>query len=255
MPESRQSPGPMGTGSPLRQITSRAPHALPARLRTIYQAMLKALGPQGWWPGRTRFEVIVGAILTQNTSWGNVARAIENLRGAGALTPQALATIPPARLARLIRSSGYYNVKAGRVKRFLSFLGERYGLNVSRMLARRPSSLRKELLAVPGIGPETADSILLYAGGVPIFVVDAYTRRILSRHGLIAPDASYDEMQALFMGALPPDAALYNEYHALLVAAGKEYCRPVPRCAGCPLRRDLEQHCPSTARRFLALSP
>jgi endonuclease-3 related protein len=219
----------------------------------MYQVMLEALGPQGWWPGRTRFEVIVGAILTQNTSWGNVARAVENLRRAGALTPQALAMIPPARLARLIRSSGYYNVKVGRVKRFLGFLQERYGLNVSRMLARRPSSLRQELLAVPGIGPETADSILLYAGGVPIFVVDAYTRRILSRHGLIAPDASYDEMQALFMGALPPDAALYNEYHALLVAVGKAYCRPVPRCAGCPLRRDLEQYCPSTARRFLQL--
>jgi endonuclease-3 related protein len=106
---------------------------------------------------------------------------------------------------------------------------------------------------VPGIGPETADSILLYAGGVPIFVVDAYTRRILSRHGLIAPDASYAEMQALFMSVLPPNAPLYNEYHALLVAVGKEYCRPTPRCAGCPLRRDLERHCPSTARRFLAL--
>lgn len=219
----------------------------------MYQATLEALGPQGWWPGRTRFEVIVGAILTQNTSWGNVARAIQNLRRAGALTPQALAAIPPAQLARLIRSSGYYNVKAGRVKRFLGFLGERYGLSVSRMLARRPSSLRQELLAVPGIGPETADSILLYAGGVPIFVVDAYTRRILSRHGLIKKDASYDEMQALFMSALPPNAALYNEYHALLVAVGKEHCRPVPRCTGCPLRRDLERHCPSAARRFLAL--
>jgi endonuclease-3 related protein len=219
----------------------------------MYRAMHQALGPQGWWPGQTRFEVIVGAILTQNTSWRNVARAIENLRRAGALTPHALEAIPPARLAQLIRSSGYYNVKVGRVKRFLGFLRDRYGLSVSRMLARRPSSLRRELLAVPGIGPETADSILLYAGGVPIFVVDAYTRRILSRHGLVAPDASYDEMQAFLMGPLPPNAALYNEYHALLVAVGKEHCRPVPRCAGCPLRRDLERHCPSTARRFLRL--
>ncbi|HSD50580.1 MAG TPA: endonuclease III domain-containing protein [Candidatus Methylomirabilis sp.] len=243
----------MGTGSSLHQIPSRVPQALPARLRGMYQVMLEALGPQGWWPGRTRFEVIVGAILTQNTSWRNVARAMDNLRRACALTPGALAAMPPARLAQLIRSSGYYNVKVGRVKRFLGFLRERYGLNVSRMFARRPSSLRKELLAVPGIGPETADSILLYAGGVPIFVVDAYTRRILSRHGLVPPDASYDEMQELCMGALPPNAALYNEYHALLVAVGKAYCRPVPRCAGCPLRRDLEQHCPSTARRFLRL--
>ena len=243
----------MRVGSRRRQIPSQAPQPLAARLRAMYQAMLDALGPQGWWPGRTRFEVIVGAILTQNTSWTNVARAIERLRRARVLTPQALAALPQARLARLIRPSGYYNVKAGRVKRFLSFLQERYSLNLSRMLARRPSSLRKELLAVPGIGPETADSILLYAGGVPIFVVDAYTRRILSRHGLIPPDASYDEMQALFMGVLPPKAALYNEYHALLVAVGKEYCRPVPRCAACPLRRDLEQHCPSTSRRFLRL--
>ncbi len=215
--------------------------------------MLGALGPQAWWPGRTRFEVIVGAILTQNTSWGNVARAIGNLRTARALTPQALAVIPQARLAQLIRSSGYYNVKAGRVKRFLRFLRNGYGLDLRRMFARPPSTLRKELLEVPGIGPETADSILLYAGGVPIFVVDAYTRRILSRHGLIAPHATYDEMQALFMSALPPNAPLYNEYHALLVAVGKEYCRPAPRCAGCPLRRDLEEHCPSTARHFLRL--
>jgi endonuclease-3 related protein len=219
----------------------------------MYLAMLDALGPQGWWPGRTRFEVIVGAVLTQNTSWANVARAIQRLRGARALTPKALAALPQDRLAHLIRSSGYYNVKAGRVKRFLAFLQDRYGLSLARMFARRPSSLRTELLAVPGIGPETADSILLYAGGVPIFVVDAYTRRILSRHSLIAPDATYDTLQALFMGALPPNAPRYNEYHALLVAVGKTYCRPVPRCGACPLRRDLERHCPATARRFLQL--
>ena len=221
----------------------------------MYRAMLDALGPQGWWPGRTRFEVIVGAVLTQNTSWTNVAGAIEHLRRACLLTPKALYALPQDRLAKLIRSSRYYNVKAGRVKRFLGFLRGRYGLNLSRMFARRPSSLRAELLAVPGIGPETADSILLYAGGVPIFVVDAYTRRILNRHGLIASHATYDTMQALFMGTLPPDAPRYNEYHALLVAVGKTYCRPVPRCDACPLRRDLERHCPATARRFLALSP
>lgn len=240
--------------SPRREL-SRGPQSLSTRLDAMYRAMLDALGPQGWWPGRTRFEVIVGAILTQNTSWANVARAIERLRRARALTPEALAALPQDRLAQLIRSSGYYNVKAGRVKRFLGFLRGRYGLNLSRVFARRPSILRTELLAVPGIGPETADSILLYAGRVPIFVVDAYTRRILSRHGLIAPDATYDAMQTLFMGALPPNAPRYNEYHALLVAVGKAYCRPVPRCSACPLRRDLERHCPTTARRFLALSP
>jgi endonuclease-3 related protein len=231
------------------------PDHLATRLRAIYRAMRRALGPQDWWPGRTRFEVIAGAILTQNTSWTNVARAIANLRRARVLSPEAVAVLPTARLARLIKPSGYYRTKAVRVKRFVRFLGTRYGLNLSRMFAARPSRLRKELLAVPGIGPETADSILLYAGEVPIFVVDAYTRRILGRHGLIPSDVSYDTIQALFMSSLPPDAPLYNEYHALLVAVGKDFCRPVPRCTGCPLRRDLERHCPATARRFLGLRP
>jgi len=218
----------------------------------MYRTMERALGPQGWWPGQTRFEVIVGAILTQNTAWTNVARAIANLRRAHVLRPQALAALPTSRLARLVRSSGYYRTKARRVKRFLRFLQARYRLDLSRMLAERPSSLRKELLAVPGIGPETADSILLYAGNVPIFVVDAYTRRILQRHGLIRPDATYDAMQALFMGNLPPDASLYNEYHALLVAVGKDFCRPVPHCEDCPLRCDLEHYRPAAAGRFLS---
>lgn len=218
----------------------------------MYRAMERTLGPQGWWPGRTCFEVIVGAILTQNTAWTNVARAIANLRRAHVLRPQALAALPTSRLARLVRSSGYYRTKARRVKRFLRFLQARYRLDLSRMLAERPSSLRKELLAVPGIGPETADSILLYAGNVPIFVVDAYTRRILQRHGLIRPDATYDAMQALFMGNLPPDASLYNEYHALLVAVGKDFCRPVPHCEDCPLRCDLEHYRPAAAGRFLS---
>lgn len=217
--------------------------------------MLRALGPQSWWPGRTRFEVIVGAILTQNTAWTNVARAIASLRRAGVLTPRALATLPTPRLARLIRPSGYYRTKAARVKQFVRFLQNGYRLDLSRMFAERPSRLRQELLAVPGIGPETADSILLYAGEIPNFVVDAYTRRILERHGLIRRDAAYDAVQALFMGTLPPDALLYNEYHALLVAVGKDFCRPVPRCGGCPLRQDLERHRPAAARRFLAASP
>lgn len=217
--------------------------------------MLHALGPQGWWPGRTRFEVIVGAILAQNTAWTNVARAIANLRQARVLTPKALVALPAPKLARLVQPSGYYRTKAARVKRFLRFLRARYALNLSRMFAERPSKLREELLAVSGIGPETADSILLYAGGVPVFVVDAYTRRILGRHGLIRADATYDAVQALFTENLPPDPALYNEYHALLVAVGKDFCRPLPRCARCPLRPDLERHRPATALRFLALSP
>lgn len=215
--------------------------------------MLHALGPQGWWPGRTRFEVIVGAILAQNTAWTNVARAIANLRQARVLTPKALVALPAPKLARLVQPSGYYRTKAARVKRFLRFLRARYALNLSRMFAERPSKLREELLAVSGIGPETADSILLYAGGVPVFVVDAYTRRILGRHGLIRADATYDAVQALFTENLPPDPALYNEYHALLVAVGKDFCRPLPRCARCPLRPDLERHRPATALRFLRL--
>jgi endonuclease-3 related protein len=217
----------------------------------MYRAMLAVLGPQGWWPGRTRFEVIVGAILTQNTAWTNVTRAIARLRQARVLTPRGLATLPTPRLARLIRSSGYYRTKASRVKRFVCFLQARYRLDLGRMFRQHPSRLREELLAVPGIGPETADSILLYAGQVPAFVVDAYTRRIFQRHGFIRPDASYDAVRALFMSRLPPDAALYNEYHALIVAVGKDFCRPVPRCERCPLRRDLELHRPGEARRFL----
>ena len=221
----------------------------------MYREMARLLGPQHWWPGRTRFEVIVGAILTQNTAWANVARAIAGLRRAGILTPRALAALPERQVADLIRSAGYYNIKAKRLKGFLGFLERRYGLNVSRMLGQSPSGLRRELLAVPGIGPETADSILLYAGKVPSFVVDAYTRRILGRHGLIPPEANYDAVQALFMTRLPLDAALYNEYHALLVAVGKDFCRSIPRCAGCPLRRDLERYRPATARRLLRLGP
>ncbi len=228
---------------------------LPARLRAIYRAMERALGPQGWWPGRTCFEVIVGAILTQSTAWSNVARAITSLRRARVLRPEALADLPTLRLARLIKSSQYYRTKTARVKGFLRFLRVRYVLNLCRMLAQRPSILRQELLAVPGIGPETSDSILLYAGLVPTFVLDAYTQRIVARHGLIPSDATYDAVQALFIGSLPPDAALYNEYHALLVAVGKNYCRPTPRCATCPLRRDLERHSPANARRFLHLRP
>ena len=218
------------------------------------QAMERALGPQGWWPGRSRFEIIVGAILTQNTAWRNVARAIANLRQARSLNPKAMSNIPRSSLARLIKPSGYYRTKAMRVKRFVRFLQSRYRLDLSRMFAEPPSMLRQELLALPGVGPETADAILLYAGQVPVFVVDAYTRRILSRHGLIRSRASYGEIQTLFMRNLLPEVALYNEYHALLVAVGKDFCRPVPRCVECPLRQDLEQYRPGTARRFLARS-
>lgn len=201
----------------------------------IYRTLARHFGPMHWWPGDTPFEVIVGAILTQNTAWRNVSTAIANLKAAGALTPRGLRQVSGARLARLIRPSGYFRVKARRLRSFLDFLFGRYGGSVARMLRTPLPRLREELLGVTGIGPETADSILLYAGGKPTFVVDAYTRRVFHRHTFLPRDASYDETKALFERHLPVDVPLYNEYHALIVNVGKEFCRPRPRCRGCPL--------------------
>jgi endonuclease-3 related protein len=179
--------------------------------------------------------VAVGAILTQNTNWKNVALAIDQLKRAGWLTAEALQELPEAELAAAIRPAGYYNIKARRLKNFLDFLFGGYGGDMDRLAAVPLERLRPELLAVKGIGPETADSILLYALDKPTFVVDAYTFRILSRHNLITDPCSYEDLQAVFMQALPQDIALYQEYHALLVQTGKECCRPQPRCAACSL--------------------
>jgi endonuclease-3 related protein len=212
------------------------------RLLRIYRRIYAEFGPQGWWPGRSRFEVIVGAILTQNTSWGNVEKALGRLRKERMLNPSAMASLPPRRLAGLIRPAGTFGVKARRIRNFLALLRKRYGGSLRRMFLEEPARIRETLLRVSGIGPETADSILLYAGNVPVFVVDTYTKRIFSRHRLLSRHASYDRAQALFMNHLPRDAQLYNEYHALLVAVGKTYCRSTPRCDTCPLRRDLERH-------------
>lgn len=212
------------------------------RLLSMYQGLYGRLGPQGWWPGRSRFEVIVGAILTQNTNWGNVEKAIRRLRRERMLSPSAMSALSPRHLAVLIRPAGTFGVKARRLHNFLAVLRKRYGGSLRRMFREEPARLRETLLQVSGIGPETADSILLYAGKMPVFVVDAYTKRIFSRHRLISGDASYHEIQALFMNHLPRDAQLYNEYHALLVAVGKAYCRSSPRCDRCPLRPDLERH-------------
>ncbi|MEW5774112.1 MAG: endonuclease III domain-containing protein [Thermodesulfobacteriota bacterium] len=211
-------------------------------LYAMYDAMLEALGPSHWWPGETPFEVAVGAILTQNTNWGNTARAIANLRAAGVLEPAALDALPDSRLAELIRPAGYFRLKAARLKNFLRFLRNEAGLSLAALNGKGLATLRPKLLEVKGVGPETADSILLYALGKPTFVVDAYTRRILSRHAMIAEDAGYDEMRDLFMDALDPDPALFNEYHALLVRVGKDFCRPkAPRCPACPLASFLER--------------
>jgi endonuclease-3 related protein len=219
---------------------SIGPAAPPVNLRTYYDALLAALGPQNWWPGRSAFEVIVGAILTQNTSWTNVEPAIRNLRREKLLTPRAMETVSLARLARLIRSSGYFRQKAKKLKCFVHFLRSEYGGSLTRMFRTPTADLRKKLLRVHGIGQETADSILLYAGEHPVFVVDAYTRRLLERHELATPAQSYEEVRRLFEGSLPADAPLYNEFHALIVRTGKEYCRARnPRCSECPLHSFL----------------
>lgn len=212
------------------------------RLLSIYRRLTRRFGPQRWWPGRSRFEVIVGALLAQNTNWGNVEKAIRRLRRARALTPPAMSALSRRRLAELIRPAGTFGVKARRLQNFLTFLSVRHDGSLRRMFREEPARVREALLEVSGIGPETADSILLYAGNMPVFVVDAYTKRVFSRHGLIAQGAPYHEVQALFMNHLPRDAKLYNEYHALLVAVGKAYCRTIPQCDSCPLRADLERH-------------
>ncbi|MBI4381620.1 MAG: endonuclease III domain-containing protein [candidate division NC10 bacterium] len=209
------------------------------RLMVLYRHLFRHFGPQHWWPARSRFEVIVGAILTQNTAWTNVERAIARMRTERMLNPGRIDATPHGTLARLIRSSGYYNMKAKRLKQFTGFLLTRYGGSLRRMFQTELPKLREELLAISGIGEETADSILLYAGDRPIFVVDAYTRRVIERHGLVGDPARYREIQRLFMDHLPADVTLFNEYHALLVAVGKTYCRNTPRCETCPLRYDL----------------
>jgi endonuclease-3 related protein len=205
-------------------------------LKLIYKRLYSAFGRQYWWPAQSLFEVIVGAILTQNTSWSNVEKAISLLGSRKLLNARKLYELPEKQLAALIRSTGYYNVKARRLKFFLKFFFEVYGGKIKRMAAQDQEVLRRQLLGVKGIGPETADSILLYALNKPVFVVDAYTKRILSRHGLIKAQVDYSQLQDLFMGNLKHDAQLFEEYHALLVKLGKDYCRKHnPKCRICPL--------------------
>jgi endonuclease-3 related protein len=203
----------------------------------IYKLLYSRFGPRHWWPGNTKFEVIIGAILTQNTAWSNVEKAIGNLKKERLLSVRGLSSISEKKLARLIRPSGYYNIKANRIKAFLKFLNTFYSGSLGEMFRADLYQLREELLSVKGIGQETADSILLYAGNKPVFVIDAYTKRVLSRHGFTAIDAGYGDMQALFMNNLPQDAALFNEFHALIVELGKTTCRSKkPLCSACPLK-------------------
>ncbi len=205
-------------------------------LQQVYHRLFERFGPQHWWPGDSPLEVVVGAVLVQNTNWNNVKKAIANLREANLLDPQSLVEIPAEELEERIRPAGYFRVKARRLQNLMRFLVDRYGGSLEAMFQSPPDELRQALLSVNGVGPETADSILLYAGGMAVFVVDAYTYRVLTRHGWIDEEADYHLMQETFQSQLVSDAALYNEYHALLVRLGKEYCRKRPKCSGCPLQ-------------------
>jgi endonuclease III related protein len=196
-------------------------------LMQVYERLSNAFGPQAWWPGDSPFEIMVGAVLVQNTAWRNVE---------GVLEPRALYALPADELAELIRPAGYFQVKAKRLRNLLAFLVDRYDGSLDTMFDGDLATLRDELLGIHGIGPETADAILLYAGGRPTFVVDTYTHRVLARHGWIGYEADYHEIKDYFESRLPADAKLYNEYHALLVRVGKDFCRKTgPKCDTCPL--------------------
>ena len=238
-----------------------------ASVLRYYVAMLRRYGPQNWWPAQSRFEVIVGAYLTQNTNWSNVERAMANLRRARVLSVKGIRELPLAQLQQLVRPSGYFRQKAVKLKTFIAFLDKHYSGSLNRMFAQPTEKLRAELLALNGVGPETADSILLYAGNHPVFVVDAYTRRILERHGLITAKTKYEEIRTLMEQAVTeadPQSLLttngsdprhpvsrmsrtsrsglaqhYNELHALIVRVGNQYCRKTPKCEECPLREFL----------------
>jgi endonuclease-3 related protein len=250
-----------------------------ATIRQYYLALVRRWGGQNWWPAQSRFEVIVGAFLTQNTAWVNVEKAIANLRRARVLSVKGIWEIPLLELEQLVRPSGYFRQKAQRLKTFLHFADTNYGRSLDRMFAQPTEKLRPELLALNGVGPETADSILLYAGNHPVFVVDAYTRRILERHGIIGPKATYEEIRVLIENAIStaepevlevPEpgaeprhavsrmsamrrshiAQHYNEFHALIVKTGNELCRSTPRCDRCPLQPFLNGQQPRKQRNL-----
>ncbi|MDB9823007.1 endonuclease III domain-containing protein [Deltaproteobacteria bacterium] len=207
------------------------------RLLEMFDVMLNHFGPQHWWPGETKFEVMVGAILTQNTNWNNVEKAIRNLKTKNLLSIEALHLISKSSLADNIRPAGYYNIKAGRLKNLINFIIEKFDGDIACFLGQKTDELRKGLMSINGVGHETADSILLYAADRPVFVIDTYTHRILNRHGLVDDHAAYFDLQELFKDSLPEDTVLFNEFHALIVRTGKEYCRRKPRCNICPLEK------------------
>ena len=207
------------------------------RLKEIYQLLYSYFGPQHWWPGQTRFEIIIGAILAQNTNWANVEKAIMNLKTADCLSVEKLNRLDLAEIAKLIKPAGYYNIKAKRLKNFLDWLFDKFSGRLENLENLNTSGLREELLSIKGIGPETADSILLYAFDRPVFVIDAYTARVAARHHLVDCDFEYYQLQNLFESNLPGDVKMFNEYHALLVRLAKKFCKTRPICAGCPLEK------------------
>lgn len=221
---------------PISQIPERREGDYPKTgILEVYHRLLSHFGPQGWWPGETEFEIMVGAILTQNTSWKNVEKSISALKERGLLDPKNLYQVPVKRLSNIIRSSGFFKVKAERLSYLIKYLMERYKGDIERMKRVDTGKLRRELLGIKGIGPETADSILLYAFDRPVFVVDAYTRRVFSRHRYFEEGKNYEEIKKFFTKNLPVDSKTYNEYHALIVRVAKRYCRKKPLCRECPL--------------------
>ena len=206
-------------------------------LMRIYNLLFTAYGPQNWWPADTQLEMMIGAILTQNTSWSNVEKAIYNLKTGDLLSIEALRDIPAPTLAEYIRPAGYFNIKAKRLKNLIAFIQEKYDGDLNALFSGDTETIRMELLSVRGIGLETADSMILYGAGRALFVVDTYTHRILSRHDLIGEEAGYYDLQTVFMDNLPHDAELFKEFHALIVKTGKDYCRKKPLCPDCPLEQ------------------
>jgi len=207
------------------------------KLDQIFELLFERFGPQHWWPGETKDEIITGAILTQNTNWQNVEKAVLNLKKASLMSLDKLYSLRQEQLAELIRPAGYYNIKAKRLAAFLKWLFEQHNGRLSEIESMKTETFRQELLQINGIGRETADSILLYAFERPVFVVDAYTYRIATRHQLIEPECDYEQLRSLFEDNLEDDVKLFNEFHALLVRTGKDFCRPKARCAGCPLEK------------------
>jgi len=206
-------------------------------LMEIYNLLLSSFGPQNWWPAETELEMMVGAVLTQNTSWNNVEKAILNLKEKSLLSIQNLSQIPSSLLAEYIRPSGYYNLKAKRLKNLINCIVNKYNGDITTLFSLDTETIREELLMVKGIGLETADSIVLYGAERPLFVVDTYTHRIVTRHGLIEEEAGYNDLQSFFMDNLSHDVDLFKEFHALIVKTGKDFCRKKPSCSECPLDR------------------